>query len=140
MATLLAAQAVNAAFQDMSDYLEDVHEVTNAVMRARLIESGFKRLDNLHKKKDDFVRKACQNVRKHTGGTATRMVSMELEETLQHLHKWCQCTYLIQRPFDYDQATLVNIENVSHYVDQYNDGADTTATLDTYTDGIKKRV
>ena len=64
---------------------------------------------------------------------------MELEETLQHLLKWCQWTYLIQRPFNYDDATLVNIEDVSHYVDQYNEGSDITATLDKYTDGIKKR-
>ena len=67
-----AAQAICLEYDPMSDYLEVVHEVTNVIMRSRLIASGIKRLDTLHKKPEDFIRRACQSIRKHTGLSVTR--------------------------------------------------------------------
>ena len=80
----------------MSDYLLATHKVTNVILRSRLIDSGIKRLDTFYKKNDDFVHKACQTIRKTDDKVpANKHISMELEEQLQNLQRWCRYTFLI---------------------------------------------
>ncbi len=95
--------------------------IPGTVMRSKLIGSGIRNLERLHKKNDDFIHSTCQTIRKHTGPAETREISMVLEETLQHLVKWCRYRYLIQRDLDYVEATLDTIESTSEWIDQYKE-------------------
>ena len=124
----------------MSNYLEGTHKVTNVILRSRLIDSGIKRLDTFFKKSDDFVHKACQTIRKVDDKvSANKHISMELEETLHNLQRYCRYWFMIQRPFTYAGATLDNIEIVSNWLGQFTTPSDFPVELERFTDSLKKR-
>ena len=68
---MAAAAAGGLAHAAMDQYLEDVIDVPNIGMRAKLINAGFKSLTALVKKKPSFASEACMTVRKSTTAMPT---------------------------------------------------------------------
>ena len=134
-----AAAAAALVFADMDAYLLGVIGVTNVPMRGKLIAAGFRDLNALVKKKDDFAHKACVSVRKSTTGVgATRDVSMETETRLEQLVQYSKYRYMVQRPMDYNDATLDNLETVHDWVQQLPEDPNADV-VPKFTDGGNKK-
>jgi hypothetical protein len=118
MAAAAAAAAYVTANQGMSDYLRTTLEVDSPRLRLNLMKGGFRLPTRLAAKDDKFIYQLCNNIRKGDGNSVTRNIGAELQENLQKFQTWCMYRNIIQRDFDYDQATLANLSDTAAWKTQ----------------------
>jgi hypothetical protein len=138
-----AAGAVPAAVAEpnsMNQVLSQVIGITRQNMRTYIRNNGFDTLDQLVTRKEEFARKACQNVRKQQGGNdADKNVTMVMEENLQMLILFVNFMYLVQRPLDYQEVTTQRLEEIRDYCSQLEDESK-EGNLARFTDNCDKRL
>ncbi len=100
----MAAPAV--VINDMEDYLIERLDVFNNTLRNRILDEGFEDMESLVQKDEDWVKDACTSVRKSGGADATRRITANLRQNLIALVYWARLMYLLQRPYDYLEATV----------------------------------
>ena len=134
-----AAAAALVANPAMGDYFENTLGFTNNHLRGHIIRQGFSSLGALVRKPKDFVSKAAAAIRKLPGSVGLHM-TLEVEETLQHLYLYAKYMYMVQRnaPFDLALATPDHIQAVADWISQLDEGP-TMESLPKFTNNTKFR-
>jgi hypothetical protein len=113
--------ADNAAYlivnHDMNDFLESI-DCVNPTLKLAIMRGGFRVPLRLATRKERFVYSLCNNIRKSGGTLATRNITLEMEEGMQKFKEWCTYIYMVQRPFNYDEATMDHLSDTWNWVQQ----------------------
>ena len=105
-ATAAAQAAAIATNPLMDDHMTNALNIEFHQLRGRLIIAGFTDdIDRLSTKPDSFAIKACSGVRK-SGGLPAALLYVEIEEDLINLVRWVRCTYIVQKPLAWVDATI----------------------------------
>lgn len=123
----------------MHNYLRDVIEVNNGLLRVALMKGGFRVPATLAKKSKEFIKDLCYSIRRGPGAAAARNVTAEQEENMQKFRLWCTYNVLVQRPLECVNATQDAIDSVWEWADQLQDSPK-MSTVPGFTDGGDKRV
>ena len=105
------------AVASMRDYLEGVIGMDNNNMRVKFVRHGFRSLEALVQKSDNFAHEVCTAIRKASVGKS-RDVNMEFEERAKQMVVYAKFRSLVQRSLAYADATLDNLELVYHWFQQ----------------------
>jgi hypothetical protein len=117
--------------EEMDEYLEEVLEIDNESVRAKIIHEGYRSLDVLVKKDKAWVTSLRLSIKKSTGNAVARDITLEHEESLVKTMLWAKLRYLTQRPLTYADAT---VDSITEVYDWYNEqeeelSADTVSTF-----------
>ena len=116
--------AVLNAHQDTRDFLHDVLGLTNNGLKANIIRGGFTNVPSLARRNDKFISKLATTIRKSGGPAPTTAVTVHAEECLEKARVFSVFLHITQRPLDFTQMTLANMEKVSNwYTTQPEDGS-----------------
>ena len=125
----------------MDNYLNQILGVNQAVTRTRIIQNGFHSLASLTRRDVKHASKVCSVVRKITTGPAVaRIVSVTTEDNLGNLTRYARYRYITQRPMDFADATLNNLDELGYWSTQLEGSKPTSNDLAPFTDGANKKV
>lgn len=125
---------------DMNAYLQNVMGVVTQGVRGNILNNGFRVPATLATKKQDWVQHLCMNVRKNgLGNATTRNLSVEVEENLKKFQMWCVFRTICQRPLDYADATMDQLDSLWAWHDQSQE-TPLASTLSGFNDKSDKRV
>ena len=124
----------------MLAYFENTLQMDNQTMRNRFVTSGIDSPDAMVQRDKDWVYTCCKSLRTWAGNPINaRLVTANMEELLYCFILWCRYRYLVQRPLDLDNATVVNIKAVRDWFKQQPEDPDAN-DLDKFTDNSNKRI
>ena len=129
--------AIIAANQDMSNYLQGTIGILSATLRARLMVQGVTTPVALSTKPEKFISGICTIIRKQ-GGHSAYGLTHQVEELLHKFVRWCRYAQLVQRNLDYANATENALEVLSEWMDQLPD-SDEAEMPDKFSDPSKVR-
>ena len=73
-------------------------------------------LATLLRQKPDYSKSVCDLVRRSTGGTSVQKdVPVPIELDMGKLISYAKYTYLVQRPLNFDLATMDNLDNLDSW-------------------------
>ncbi len=130
--------AAAIVINDMEDYLIERLDVLNNTLRNRILDEGFEDMESLVQKDEDWVKDACTSVRKSGGADATRRITANLRQNMIALVYWARLMYLLQRPYDYLEATVPLIHKAYEWFTSRK-ADDEPAAVQTYSETVNKR-
>jgi hypothetical protein len=121
--------AAAAAPVTMDAYLQVTLNITNNGLREKIIEEGYESLEKLVRKDKNWVRSLRLSIKKGTGNTASRAITLRHEAGLVKTMLWAKLRYLTQRPLTYVDATVDSITEVYDWYNEQECWARTSKTL-----------
>ncbi len=130
--------AAPVVINDMEDYLIERFDVLNNTLRNRILDEGYDDMESLVTQTEDWVKDACTSVRKSGGPDATKHITANLRQTLIALAYWARLMYLLQRPYDYLEATVPLIRKAYEWFTNRK-VEEEPAAVQTYSETVNKR-
>jgi hypothetical protein len=81
-------------------------------------------LEDLAKNDKDCAKDVCNFIRKQTGDSGAKDISMTQQAVLKRLIQWSACAYIVGREFDFDEATEESLNDVGEWFDLLEKGTE----------------